>query len=65
MYMFKYVLKRFGLMLMSFFVIMTMCFVLIKMLPIVVDVAIGKDAPAFTLNTPSFRVTLSALPADT
>jgi len=44
MYMFKYVLKRFGLMLMSFFVIMTMCFVLIKMLPIVVDVAIGKDA---------------------
>ena len=44
MYMFKYVLKRFGLMLMSFFVIMTMCFVLIKLLPIVIDVQIGKDA---------------------
>ena len=44
MYMLKYVLKRFGLMLMSFAVIMTMCFVLIKMLPIVIDVQIGKDA---------------------
>ena len=44
MYMLKYVLKRFGLMIMSFAVIMTMCFVLIKMLPIVVDVQIGKDA---------------------
>ena len=44
MYMFKYVLKRFGLMLMSFAVIMTMCFVLIKMLPIVIDVQFGKDS---------------------
>ncbi len=44
MYMLKYVLKRFGLMLMSFAIIMTMCFVLIKMLPIVIDVSIGKDA---------------------
>ena len=44
MYMLKYVLKRFGLMLMSFAVIMTMCFVLIKMLPIVIDVQFGKDS---------------------
>ena len=44
MYMLKYVLKRFGLMIMSFAIIMTMCFVLIKMLPIVIDVSIGKDA---------------------
>lgn len=29
---------------MSFAIIMTMCFVLIKMLPIVIDVSIGKDA---------------------
>ena len=33
MYMFKYVLKRIGLMLMTFSIIITMCFVLIKMLP--------------------------------
>ncbi len=34
MYMFKYVMKRIGLMLMTFLIIMTMCFVLIKLLPI-------------------------------
>lgn len=44
MYMFKYVLKRFGLMIITFAIIMTMCFVLIKMLPIVIDISIGKDA---------------------
>jgi len=32
--MFKYVSKRLGLMLLTFFIIFTMCFVLIKMLPI-------------------------------
>lgn len=36
MYMFKYVLKRLGLMLMTFAVIMIVCFVLIKLLPLVV-----------------------------
>lgn len=34
MYMFKYIMKRIGLMLMCFCVIMLMCFVLIKLLPI-------------------------------
>lgn len=34
MYMFKYVLKRLGLMVMTFAVIMFMCFVLIKLLPL-------------------------------
>lgn len=43
MYMLKYVLKRIGLMLMSFFIIMTICFFLVKMLPIVIDVQFGKD----------------------
>ncbi len=44
MYMFKYVLKRLGLMLFTFVIIMLMCFVLIKALPVVIDVQIGKDA---------------------
>lgn len=44
MYMFKYVTKRLGLMLLSFSVIMIMCFVLIKLLPIVVTVQQGQDA---------------------
>ena len=43
MYMFKYVLTRLGLMLMSFCVIMFMCFVLIKLLPLVVNVQQGQD----------------------
>lgn len=44
MYMFKYVLKRIGLMLLTFCIIMLMCFVLIKLLPIVVTVQVGQDA---------------------
>lgn len=44
MYMFKYIMKRIGLMLMTFLIIMIMCFVLIKLLPIVVNVSIGQDA---------------------
>lgn len=44
MYMFKYVSKRLGLMVMTFVVIMFMCFVLIKLLPIVVTVQQGQDA---------------------
>ena len=31
--MFKYILKRIGLMIMTFFIIMTMCFFLVKLLP--------------------------------
>lgn len=42
--MFKYVTKRLGLMLLSFCVIMVMCFVLIKLLPIVVTIQQGQDA---------------------
>ena len=44
MYMFKYVLKRIGLLIMTFCIIMVMCFVLIKMLPIVINVQMGQDA---------------------
>lgn len=34
MYMLKYILKRVGLMLLTFFVIMTICFVMVKLLPL-------------------------------
>lgn len=44
MYMFKYVMKRLGLMIMTFCIIMLMCFVLIKLLPIVITVQQGQDA---------------------
>ena len=43
MYMLKYILKRIGLMLMTFTIIFVMCFVLIKLLPISIDVGIGQD----------------------
>ncbi len=42
MYMFKYILKRIGLMLMCFAVIMLVCFVLIKLLPINIQGAPGS-----------------------
>ncbi len=41
---FKYVLKRIGLMMMVFLVIMTICFVLIKMLPIAEEAQTGTQA---------------------
>ena len=41
--MFKYVMKRLGLMLLTFFIIFTMCFTLIKLLPIPVNVLPGQD----------------------
>lgn len=44
MYMFKYIMKRIGLLIMTFCIIMVICFVLIKLLPIVIDVQIGKDS---------------------
>ena len=44
MYMFKYVAKRLGLMLLTFFIIFTMCFVLIKLLPIPTTVLPGQKA---------------------
>lgn len=43
MYMFKYVTKRLCLMLLTFLIIFTMCFVLIKLLPIPVNVLPGQD----------------------
>ena len=43
MYMFKYVTKRLALMLMTFFIIFTMCFVLIKLLPIPTNALPGQD----------------------
>ncbi len=43
MYMFKYVTKRLGLMLFTFLIIFTMCFVLIKLLPIPINVLPGQD----------------------
>ncbi len=44
MYMFKYILKRLGLMVMTFTIIMIICFVLIKLLPYEPTVTIGQDA---------------------
>jgi len=43
MYMFKYILKRLGLMLMTFAIIMFTSFILIKLLPIVINIGIGQD----------------------
>ena len=43
MYMFKYVCKRLILMLFTFAIIFTMCFTLIKLLPIPVNVLPGQD----------------------
>ena len=43
MYMFKYICKRLGLMLMSFSIIFVMCFVLIKLVPYEPDIQMGKD----------------------
>lgn len=43
MYMFKYILKRIGLMLMTFSIIFIMCFVLIRLLPVNYSVGIGED----------------------
>lgn len=43
MYMLKYILKRVGLMIMTFMIIFIMCFVLIKLLPITINVNLGGD----------------------
>ena len=50
MYMFKYVMKRLGLMLLTFFIIFTMCFVLIKLLPIPTNALPGQD-PEIVMKT--------------
>ena len=43
MYMFKYILKRLGLLVMTFTIIFVVCFVLIKLLPIEPNIPFGKD----------------------
>ena len=43
MYMFKYICKRIGLMLMTFAIIFVTCFVLIKLLPIDMSAGFGED----------------------
>ncbi len=43
MYLFKYILKRIALMLMTFFIICTMCFILVKLLPNAPIEQVGKD----------------------
>ena len=50
MYMFKYVSKRLGLMLFTFIIIFTMCFVLIKLLPIPTNALPGQD-PEIIMKT--------------
>ncbi len=50
MYMFKYVMKRLGLMLFTFFIIFTMSFVLIKLLPIPTNALPGQD-PEIVMKT--------------
>ncbi len=50
MYMFKYVMKRLGLMLFTFVIIFTMCFVLIKLLPIPTNALPGQD-PEIVMKT--------------
>lgn len=43
MYLLKYILKRIGLMLLTFLVIFTMCFVFVKLLPNMPAEQFGKD----------------------
>ena len=49
MYMLKYVFKRIGLMLMTFTIIITMCFVLIKLLPFEPQPPLGMDPEKFKM----------------
>ncbi len=50
MYMFKYILKRIGLMLLTFSVIMLTCFILIKLLPIPLGEGLGTDKKLLQLE---------------
>lgn len=50
MYMFKYILKRLGLMIFTFAVIIIMCFVLIKLLPIPINTGLGQDRELIEAN---------------
>ena len=48
MYMFKYICKRLGLLIMTFTIIIVTCFVLIKLLPIDMSVGFGEDTAKIT-----------------
>lgn len=48
MYMFKYICKRVGLMVMTFTIIFVTCFVLVKLLPIDYTVGFGEDTSKIT-----------------
>ena len=67
MYMFKYILKRIGLMLMTFTIIFVMCFVLIKLLPVdLTSVGFGQERDSdkediLNLFQSSFGFTLGEL----
>ena len=50
MYMLKYILKRLGLMLLTFAIIMTMCFILVKLLPPPEIKAFGQDQQLIELR---------------
>ena len=50
MYMFKYILKRIGLMLMTFLIIMIICFTLIKLLPLPNEKVFGQDSNIIKLQ---------------
>lgn len=50
MYMFKYILKRLGLLIFTFSIIMLVCFVLIKSLPIPLNDGLGKDKELLEAN---------------
>lgn len=50
MYMFKYILKRIGLLIFTFATIMLMCFVLIKLLPIPMPDGLGTDQELLKAN---------------
>ncbi len=53
MYMFKYICKRVGLMIMTFCIIFVTCFVLIKLLPINTSVGFGEDSAKITAQLKS------------
>ena len=50
MYMFKYICKRVGLMVMTFTIIFVTCFVLVKLLPIDYSVGFGQDTEKLTVQ---------------
>ena len=50
MYLFKYIFRRLGLLVVTFAIIMVISFVLIKSLPLTIDASLGKDAELIRLQ---------------